>query len=301
MSSRAHDKTHFFKYVSFNTALRTITTKSFRWSSPLNFNDPFDHQTGFDMKLNDEIFNSALMKSIEKIIFDEEYMTTPPTTQFGAGLLQLRNIRHRLDKVSILKDLEKTIPEVIANFKTLNSDLNKEITNLLCHSRIFCVSETNDNIVMWSHYAEKHQGVVFKLKCIDEIDNSLLVAKKVFYSNDFVPFPASDEYARHLTEEQLIDMTKLMWDIAYIKHSDWSYEKEWRVHISLLDEPQGDGYSIYTENAAVFESVYLGCRMSQENRQHILIMIRKFLPNIKVFQAIKNDKTFELEFIEIPH
>lgn len=106
---------------------------------------------------------------------------------------------------------------------------------------------------MWSHYAEEHRGVVFKLRCIDEIDNTLLAARKVSYTDSFIAFPSAEHYAKHLTDERPIDLVPLCWNIAFTKHIDCAYEREWRVHIALLREPPGDGYATYPENARIFE------------------------------------------------
>jgi len=51
--------------------MRIISSKSFRWSSPLRFNDPFDHQIGFVLKFGQDQFVERLTSSLERIIFSE--------------------------------------------------------------------------------------------------------------------------------------------------------------------------------------------------------------------------------------
>ena len=58
-------------------------------------------------------------------------------------------------------------------------DFNTEIHKRLLHSRVFCVSAENDNVVMCSHYADQHRGIVFRLAWIDALDNRLLAAREV--------------------------------------------------------------------------------------------------------------------------
>ncbi len=152
---------------------------------------------------------------------------------------------------------------------------------------------------MWSHYADNHRGVVFKLRCIDEIDSPLLAARKVSYSNAFLPFPSDDEYAKHLTGEQPIDFLPLDRNVAFTKHTDWSYEKEWRVHFPLLEQPPGDGYSIYPIDPRTFEAAYLGCRMEDGEVATIVKLIRRHLPATKVLRGKKSTSAFVLSFAEI--
>ena len=40
--SRRHGRKTFFKYMPLKTAEIVLSTQKLRWSSPLNFNDPFD-------------------------------------------------------------------------------------------------------------------------------------------------------------------------------------------------------------------------------------------------------------------
>jgi hypothetical protein len=91
----------------------------------------------------------------------------------------------------------------------------------------------------------------------------------------------------------------LSYDIAYIKHTDWAYEREWRVHWGLIHEPAGDGYSIYREDPRVFQAIYLGCRMQDDAVSAIVKLIRRHLPATKIFQGRKRSTAFALSFDEI--
>lgn len=299
MSNRSHDHTHFFKYTSYETALRVIKSNSFRWSAPTKFNDPFDHQTGFIFTYNEDDLTLALSNEVERIIFSDDEPSFTPNSLFSALILMLREVRHKLPKNELIREIAEASRESAAKFHRSLVKLNDEVETVLCHSRIFCVTEKFDNIVMWSHYADEHKGAVFKLRCLDEIDNTLLAAKKVSYINSFVPFPNPQSFSKHLTGEKPIDFTQLMWDLAFTKHSDWSYEQEWRVHVGLLDEPAGNGYSIYSEHPSVFEAIYLGCNMETEAKEEIIRLAKQYLPHTKIFQGFKSKTSFSLMFSQI--
>lgn len=299
MSGRLHDQNYFFKYASFKTAIQIIQGHSFRWSSPVNFNDPFDHQVGFVLNIDETEFASLLTASIERIIFTDTYPSGGPSPVFTQLLLMLRTARHRLPRENILSEVYQTSLTVAQNIKDGVDKFNRAIHNHLCHSQVFCISEQHNNIVMWSHYADEHRGVVFKLRCIDALDNRLLAARKVTYTESFLSFPNADEYAKHLTGEQPIDMVALSWNAAFTKHLDWSYEKEWRVHIPLLNESAGDGYAVYDEDPQIFEAVYLGCRMAEEQIQTIVKAIRTYLPKTEIYLAERSKKSFSLSFQKI--
>jgi len=40
--SRRHSRSHFYKYMPAETAVKVLASRRLRWSSPTRFNDPFD-------------------------------------------------------------------------------------------------------------------------------------------------------------------------------------------------------------------------------------------------------------------
>lgn len=296
---RKHDRSFFYKYLSFDTALRVVESKRFQWSSPVNFNDPFDHQAGFSLEIEKEEFARLLTESIERVIFSDEAISVQPQSMFAALTIQMRAIRHRLNRDEIMKQLRGASLQVADNLHAHFSQLNQTVHVQLFQSRVFCVTELHDNVVMWSHYAEEHKGVVLKLACIDEIDNTLLAARKVKYSDRFISFPSAEVYAKHLTGEAPIDFVSLCWDIAFTKHVDWSYEREWRVHLALPQGSPGDGYSLYDEDPRVFQAAYLGCRMDEAHQRQIVATIRKEIPAMEIYMARKSSTNFGLSFHRI--
>lgn len=295
--TRAHNRSHFYKYTSAESALTIISSLSLRWSSPLKFNDPFDHQIGFSFKFDGETLGQALYEEMERIVFDGKVSFKQPTL-FSLLAIRLHTIRDRLPKDAFKEDLTRATREIAENFENHVEMLHAAIQEQLTHSRVLCVAEENDNVVMWSHYADQHRGVVLELRCVDEIDNTLLVARKVSYSREFPKFPPLISYVRHLTGEELIDYADLSRQVAFTKHEDWSYEKEWRVHMPLLNEPPGDGYSLFKESPRVFGNIYLGCRMADEDVARIVAAAKKHIPHAKVLRGRRSRRSFSLEFEE---
>lgn len=295
---RAHDRSHFYKYMSIETAIKVISNRSLRWSSPLKFNDPFDHQIGFSFAFTGREFGEALDREMERIVFDGKVSFKSPTP-FSALAMRLHAAKGRLAKDEIMKDLAGATDEIAGNMPALVDKLHADVQQHLTHSRVLCVSEKNDNVVMWSHYADEHRGVVLQLRCVEEIDNTLLAARKVKYSRQFPSFPSLESYVRHLTGEEPMDLSKLSWEIAYTKHEDWSYENEWRVHIPLLREPPGNGYSTFKENPRVFGNVYLGCRIADSDATKVIAAVKEHISHAKVLRGKRSITSFSLEFEKV--
>lgn len=263
LAGRIHDRSHFFKYASLDTAMRVIESKSFRWSAPMKFNDPFDHQAGFEITVDQSAFAKQLTESAERVIYSDVALGDPDEL-FARNLLRLRANRDKFPREELHDQLYEGALEMASSLeKNIAEKLNPQIRAFLSNARVFCVSEVNDNVVMWAHYADSHRGVVFKLRCIDEIDSILLAARKITYTDKFFEFSSGERYAKHLTGEAPFELAPLCVELSYIKHTDWAYEKEWRVHRPTSLGPAEDGYSLYPENPRVFEAVYLGCRMTE--------------------------------------
>lgn len=284
--------------MSVEMALKVISSRTMRWSSPLKFNDPFDHQIGFSFDLNAEQFGQKLFEKMEQIVFGEEPEFKEPTL-LSTLVMRLRSIKDRIPKDEFTNNLTAATSEVAGNLDNHLNVLTGMIIEQSLHSRVLCVSECHDNIVMWSHYGDQHQGVVLQLQCIDEIDNTLLVARKVKYSHELPRFPSLDSYIQHLFGEEPMDIAELSKKVIFTKHKDWSYEKEWRVHIPLLDEPPGDGYSTFIENPRVFGAVYLGCRISDDDAGQIIEAVREYIPAAIIYRGRKSTQSFDLSFVEI--
>jgi hypothetical protein len=295
---RAHDRSHFYKYMSHETAMKVISSQSMRWSSPLKFNDPFDHQIGFFFPFTGEEIGGALIKEMDRIVFGGKVSFKEPT-MLSALAMKLHTEKDRLPKDEIMKDFAGVAEEMAGDMSTLVDWLHTAVQQHLTHSRVLCVTERSDNVVMWSHYADEHRGVVLQLRCIDEIDNTLLAARKVKYSRQFPSFPSIESYVRHLTGEEPLDLSKLSWEIAFTKHEEWSYEKEWRVHIPLLREPPGNGYSLFKEDPRVFDKVYLGCRMLDSDAAQVIAVAKEHIPHAKILRGKKSSTSFSLEFWEV--
>jgi hypothetical protein len=293
-------KQYFFKFYGAETALKIIESSSLQWSSPLSFNDPFDTQTGLIGKVDVGQFSDRFVNSLRSIVFDEElpkYFNRK--NRLHAAVEALRLNRDRTSAAEILDGLAAGAREagegLEDHFRKFSDTLRDNISN----AWVFCLTDTIDNVVMWSHYADHHRGVAFKLICVKEIDHPFLIAKKMEYV-DCYPQAGNDfELADHFSGVSEIDMANMAWRIAYAKHRDWSYEREWRSYIPKLDQRNKDQTLLIPQDSRVFGEIYLGCRMDPQIRDSVIKACRKFLPRMRIFDSRRSREAFSLEFNEI--
>lgn len=293
--TKKHDRDFFFKYVTASTALIVLNDFTFRWNSPQNFNDPFDHQAGFD-------------SDIDKVKFIDSFVESALRVLNGSGRAigekraideYFRFIKGRMENFSedaLRKELKIMGSGIAEDIPIHISDkLNPAVIAQLCQTYVFCLAEERDNILMWSHYADNHKGVVFKLRCIDNCDHYLESAEKVNYSKKYAPFVDADIYACHLTGEKPIHLADYAWELAKLKHEDWTYEKEWRVRAPGMTV-EVKPHKIIAERKDAFEEIYLGCKIEPKIADDIIKVVKKNLPTARIFKCGKNNKSFKLDF-----
>jgi hypothetical protein len=92
---------------------------------------------------------------------------------------------------------------------------------------IVSFSDTLEDAVLWSHYADKHRGVAFEVDHVIKPDELF----KIVYTNER---PVFDANRLHDQPEALDDYLRpLVIKLIKQKSPGWSYEREYRVFIDL--------------------------------------------------------------------
>ena len=125
---------------------------------------------------------------------------------------------------------------------------------------IACLSESDDSLLMWAHYANNHYGMCVEYELM-EINRQL----------EFTPVPIIYSERRACldslnpdTVER--DTTKVFIESLTTKSLEWRYEKEWRI---IRDDGAcGDRWDAVKKGALLDmirpTSVTLGCMAKQE-------------------------------------
>jgi hypothetical protein len=298
---RKHNRDCFYKYTSATTALKILESSAVRYSSPLEFNDPFDVQSGLHIDFNTEELPDKIMDRFEQLILQD---APPPDfslgdSHFAQAVCAMRKLKATMGtfpKEWLRQQFRSDLIGLTQEMITLQRQLqDKWWRDFLPRLRVFCVSEEKDNLLMWAHYARDHTGAVFEFRALAEQDNPLCVAKPIRYCSIPPPlFSEAKEINTHLSLLGEVDENTLMADYAYIKSDIWAYEKEWRV-LTLMDEAGDKLHSEYPVYPNEIGAVYFGCRIDPDNRTKILRLLSGH-PNAKVFQARRALDKFKLDF-----
>jgi hypothetical protein len=295
MISPLHDKGGFFKYYTAESAKLTLKSATRKWSTPLLFNDPFDNQ--FDLYF-EEPSKDLAEKTLEK--FHRTLNSPEPfkANQFGAKTPAMELLRQVHVKNPDLKYTEEETAYLLEGVmegmqRTIDTlpQANDEIRRIMADTTVFCLSETHDNLLMWSHYAQNHTGAVVNFLSLSEVDSPLILAQPVRYSAQMP----------RLAFNSLMDFDearKAVYEIITLTKTEvWAYEKEWRIITTLRNKTQS--YEILPYAPEEVAAIYLGCKMTKDDREEIVDVTRSKYPRAKVLQAEKHEKEFALIFRDI--
>ena len=220
--------TYLYKYqpVKDDRAIKNLFNRQAVFSSRLNFNDPFDCKiTIIDPTLEDAV---SLLK----------------------GNLQFSNL---VAGGNLNEKCQLLLNNAIEGF-------NKLIDGYT----FYCLSSSGKNNLMWSYYADAHEGF-----CI-EFKSSYIEAEKVTYEKT-LPCIKLAEFLG--TDDDHHKLAKDIWKALRIKLEEWEHEDEYRFQLSNAMNPieslaDGKG-KIISYDPEFIESIIFGCRASSKTTEYI--------------------------------
>ena len=253
-----------YKYTSLETAKIILETSSIRFRAPSTFNDPFEFSLDFfDMYVSTKEFKERF----DKVLRNQSDITSKKRKEI------LKNTTIDIFRKSYEATIEKQRHLVM----------------------VFCTSEVNDNILMWSHYANSHKGVCLGLKLPPLISSIDCLTMKVNYTDVIVPrkFYAADDHNRGLA--------LMYW--VYTKASCWGYEKEIRSFIKNDDnflKIDAKKHCDIGLPKSQFQELYFGLEASEKDIQDIMQIIKQHDYNIPIIKKMKKVKgKFEMQAVAV--
>lgn len=253
---RSPDISYFYKYRSLagtsrEWTLATLTERSLYFANPKTFNDPFDCRPIYSMDCSDEEF-----LKYAKFVLDTK----------GAGLSP--------DQRS---EIESKFKEPGMRDKLLESMAESHEARVLDAVGVCSVSETFENVLMWSHYADEHRGLCFQ-----------------FNASRYRPFFGRAQKVLYRTEMPVLNRIKKsnlenLEAALLTKAADWAYEREWRI----IDHEQNAGVRQFP--AEDLCGVILGYRISEENAAEVREAVRKIHPTVVVYKAMPHPSEFKIQ------
>jgi hypothetical protein len=279
-----------YKYRTINKySLEILENDVVYFSKYTDFNDPFELSTPFPNLAKMYTRASEQLDILHKNgIFS------------AANYHALKNTCERI--------IKKGNPELDKTHKTIRNKMNR--------TGIYSLSKVNDEILMWSHYADNHRGfcigfenlhlsttpqvkqlpVNYKTTFTDLSDPTIIINYYVDLFHNFLHLP---EKAWNAKKERLSKIVRHLDDqrggvsVLTDKYEKWAYEQE----IRLIDE---QNFGLKQFNPRCVKSITFGLRTNQQDIHNIIEICRKTKKeHVKFFKTEKHDEKFELKIVEL--
>ena len=240
---------HLYKYapVSIRT-LENLQSNTVYFGSPKQFNDPYDcalTPVMSDLTISD---TRIIMNSYGITIHDDEH----------------EDFRNRLSNAA-KKVVQKSNNEFLGN------------------RGVSCFSETNDNLLMWAHYASNCTGICLEFSTSSEL---FAIGHKVEYCRSMPEI----ETASLLTGQNHTQIMKLFCS----KSEHWSYEKEWRI----IHKEAGTRFHYHSNDLT---GVYFGPDVSEEILNIICLILQGNNETVRFWKGARSSTEFKVEFVEFKY
>lgn len=253
-----------YKYF-FPERSEFLRTGLIRFAQPGSFNDPYEMQAFIEP----EKFERGLSK-LYKDDFDEI-----------AKIAFKKLSRGERRKIGFEKyrEILKSEESVMANLIHAGSEyMAPRLTETIFQPKfdqilgVLCLTEKPDNLLMWAHYANNHQGFVVEFDVENQFFNQKL------HDDDFIRCLQKVNYTQNVPRTSLLDLKNL--DFILTKSMDWSYEQEWRM-ILMLDKcsqrikAEPLDICLFELPVSCVSKVIMGCRASPDTISTVQGMLRE--------------------------
>jgi len=280
--NRRHNRQFFYKYVTAEVAKIILVTRKLRWSSPLLFNDPFDISQELRLNFDEEKLNKVFVDNLASII---EGGIMPCSVKDPRLAVMLEFVRNSPPEVrrALIHDLRQEFKAPkIGQIQALE-EIKQTWRNTVPTFRVLCLSELNDVTPMWNHYSESYKGAVLEFEAIDKLDSAFLVAHPVIYQDTPPAIADPEEWVQAILGQ--FDIKNLFDKNLYVKTTDWSYEKEWRI-VSAAKPSESGLFADYEFHPHELTAIYFGPKCPSEQKTDMLKLLDYGLEHVRAYEAI---------------
>jgi hypothetical protein len=254
-------------------------------TNPKDFNDPFDCNMPYlDENLSlKNIFKNEI-KRTQKISSKHYHVRMEQQEGFNQQILAFEQ-------------------EIKKEFEIFSSDWDIEISKF----RILSLTIKKDDILMWSHYANFHSGVVLGFDNLKDIFDNLKPVKYVyeresknFIVNNFIKKAIRVKNNKENEDKEINNFVDKIIEFLYIKKEEWKYEDEYRTIFFNNDKriKKLRGIEIINFNKELVSEIIFGLNMTKENKIKICNFIKDYEYKINILEVIKKNGKLEIKEVE---
>lgn len=243
-----------YKYFSDNEfCLNTIANDKMWYSSPVCFNDVFDAYFTID----------------------------------GEKIKQ--TLLNYLRENSDIRESSPAWANACSAIDSLTENFQIELDKLRLNFGVTCFSESDNSLLMWSHYAHYHKGLCVEYELLEFSNQIRFSPAPVVYCKKR---PCINEI--NLDDREFSSPFGFLLENLLTKSPEWSYEREWRI---IRDHGAcGDSWDDEKHGALLPSikphAVILGCDASEDFSEKVLKICQE--RKIALFRMEKDEVEYKL-------
>ncbi|CAO4135997.1 DUF2971 domain-containing protein [Methylorubrum extorquens] len=236
---------------SFEFTRAIVQDNTVWFSKPADFNDPFDCAPALSAECTDAEFDNYLRDMVQK---QGQHMS-------------------RVERRAAIKKMKQNNTHYHRS-QTLKKAFDEIVPRIVNRAGILSLSAKCDDVLMWSHYADSHQGCCLRF---NTEGSPFSHARRVVYSKN-------RPFINMIRDEQ----GEMLFKSLLTKADFWSYEQEWRI----IKHSDGSGPHRY--DPARLDGVIFGARVKDETRSKAMKWIEGRTPPVQVLTAEFDPEHFRL-------
>ena len=187
-----NDPSSLFKFYPINKNSLDCLVQKYVWlGDPSTFNDPLDNIVSFNKIMKGEsCFESSF--DLDQAL---ELMKSKQYYKKHYPIWNHLEGSEQKDRIIVFHD------------------------NIVSQLGFACFSSSPYSTLMWSHYADSHKGFCLEFDRISNLRSNL--CDKITYTDEVTLKSSIIEFIE--------DPLQFLKTNLYVKHGDWSYEREWRL------------------------------------------------------------------------
>lgn len=284
-----------YKYISPSVLELILKNKKLKFSTPGEFNDPFD--CNFSGYLGTVDMDKLLLKNLPRSWGEHRSAI--------AKMIKKDKVFGGFDEM-VLSSIE---------------DLRNHWDSYINKYRVLCLTPEKNNILLWSHYAVNHTGTVLGIDFSKEyffneikpveypIKNTMIddfikdIAEGMFRyigSHKMGIDVAMEQINAIMNDDNKMDglvslLIKKLHPCFYVKKSFWSYEEEFR-YVKLREENDSEwlNFDINSVSEVVF-----GIKTSTIEQNSVINIIKECGLSIPIYKACKRNAEIKFERLNV--
>jgi DUF2971 family protein len=268
-----------FRYYKAEHALLVLNDLEIRTSIPNTLNDPFELSPNIDLSQFTQKKCEAFLRADHQV----EHWYEREGRKFGFTSRKAYK-RHYLKDIP--RRAAELLPKVPKNVEVVRKNFADDFSR---RWRLVCASQIPDSILMWSHYAANHTGIVLEFDTSEQPFCRITdLTLPVIYSKKKPDYVHYNKYR---------EFEKALFTVATTKAADWSYEKEVRI-IVAAGRPLRDSLYMPISSTSI-TAVLCGCRISGVVKLQVRAALKQpRLAEVRLMQAALDRSEYALTFNE---